>query len=66
MTIKFDEIYEKASKKPEWIKNKDVENDITSAMEDMLWDIEDEYGISIENKEMIYQTIRGIGIGFYA
>lgn len=66
LTIKFDEIYEKASKKPEWIKNKDVENDITSAMEDMLWDIEDEYGISIENKEMIYQTIRGIGIGFYA
>ncbi|MBD3723937.1 MAG: hypothetical protein IE890_00795, partial [Arcobacter sp.] len=54
------------SKKPEWHKNKDVENEITSAMEDILWDIEDEYDISIENKEKIYQTIRGIGISFYA
>ena len=33
-------------------------------MEDILWDIEDEYDISIENKEKIYQTIRGIGISF--
>jgi type I restriction enzyme R subunit len=55
-----------ASKKPECHKNKDVENEITSAMEDVLWDIEDEYDISIENKEKIYQTIRGIGISFYA
>ena len=66
LTIQFDEIYEKASKKPEWHKNKDVENEITSAMEDVLWDIEDEYDISIENKEKIYQMIRGIGISFYA
>ncbi|ABB44226.1 Type I site-specific deoxyribonuclease HsdR [Sulfurimonas denitrificans DSM 1251] len=66
LTLKFDEIYSGASKKPEWHKNKDVENEITSAMEDVLWDIEDEYDISIENKEKIYQTIRGIGISFYA
>lgn len=66
LTLKFDEIYLGASKKPEWHKNKDVENEITSAMEDILWDIEDEYDISIENKEKIYQTIRGIGISFYA
>ncbi|WP_260887627.1 type I restriction endonuclease subunit R [Aliarcobacter butzleri] len=66
LTLKFDDIYLKASKKPEWHKNKDVENEITSAMEDILWDIEDEYDISIENKEKIYQTIRGIGISFYA
>ncbi|QQF51393.1 type I restriction endonuclease subunit R [Campylobacter fetus subsp. venerealis] len=66
LTLKFDEIYLQASKKPEWNKNKDVENDITSAMEDLLWDVEDEYDISINNKEQIYQTIRGIGISFYA
>lgn len=66
LTIKFDEIYAGASKKPEWHKNKDVENAITSAMEDVLWNIEDEYDIAIENKEKIYQTIRGIGISFYA
>ena len=66
LTLKFGEIYERASKKPEWHKNKDVENEITSAMEDVLWDIEDEYNISIDNKDKIYQTIRGIGISFYA
>lgn len=66
LSVKFYEIYEQASKKPEWHKNKDVENEITSAMEDALWEIEDEYGVSIDEKEKIYQTIRGIGISFYA
>lgn len=65
LSVKFYEIYEEASKKPEWHKNKDVENEITSAMEDALWDVEDEYGVSIDEKEKIYQTIRGIGISFY-
>ena len=65
LSMKFYEIYEQASKKPEWHKNMDVENEITSAMEDALWDVEDEYGVSIDNKERIYQTIRGIGISFY-
>ena len=66
LSMKFYEIYEKASKKPEWYKNKEVENEITSVMEDALWDVEDEYGVSINEKEKIYQTIRGIGISFYA
>lgn len=66
LSLKFYEIYEKASKKPEWHKNKDVENEITSQMEDALWEIEDEYGVSINENEKIYQTIRGIGISFYA
>ena len=66
LSMKFYEIYEEASKKPEWHKNVDVENEITSAMEDSLWDVEDEYGVSIDDKEKIYQTIRGIGISFYA
>ena len=66
LSLKFYEIYKKASKKPEWHKNKDVENEITSQMEDALWDVEDEYGVSIDEKEKIYQTIRGIGISFYA
>ncbi|WP_459861543.1 type I restriction endonuclease subunit R [Campylobacter concisus] len=65
LSVKFYEIYEEASKKPEWHKNKDVENEITSAMEDALWDVEDEYDVSIDEKEKIYQTIRGIGISFY-
>ncbi|NLM98681.1 MAG: type I restriction endonuclease subunit R [Campylobacteraceae bacterium] len=66
LTLKFKEVYLEASKRPEWHKNSDVENEITSALEDSLWDIEDDYGVMIEDKETIYKTIRGIGIGFYA
>lgn len=66
LTLKFDEIYDYFSQRPEWHKNEDVEKEITSKMEDALWDIEDEYGILIDDKEKIYQTIRGIGISFYA
>jgi len=65
LSLKFNAIYQENSKKPEWHKNKDVENAITSSMEDILWDIEDDYGIAIEDKEKIYQIIRGIGISFY-
>ena len=35
-------------------------------MENALWDVEDEYSVLIDGKEKIYQTIRGIGISFYA
>ena len=66
LALKFDEIYKQHTLKPEWNKNKDVENEITSDMEDYIWEIEDEYEISIENKETIYQLIRGIGISSYA
>lgn len=66
LALKFDEIYKKHTLKPEWEKNKDVENEITSDMEDFIWDIEDEYEISIDSKKKIYQVIRGIGISFYA
>ena len=66
LSMKFYEIYEQASKKPEWHKNMDVENEITSQMEDALWKVEDEYHVLINDKEKIYQTIRGIGISFYA
>ena len=66
LSMKFYEIYEQASKKPEWYKNMDVENEITSQMEDALWKVEDEYHVLINDKEKIYQTIRGIGISFYA
>ena len=66
LSMKFYEIYEQASKKPEWHKNMDVENEITSQMEDALWKVEDEYYVLINDKEKIYQTIRGIGISFYA
>ena len=66
LSLKFYKIYEEASKKPEWYKNKEVENEITSDMEDALWEVEDKYGVLIDDKEKIYQTIRGIGISFYA
>ncbi|PHO11348.1 hypothetical protein CPG38_13490 [Malaciobacter marinus] len=65
LALEFDKIYKEHSLKPEWDKNKDVENEITSDMEDFIWDIEDEYDINVENKERIYQVIRGIGISFY-
>jgi type I restriction enzyme R subunit len=65
LALEFDKIYKQHSLKPEWDKNKDVENEITSDMEDCIWDIEDEYEINIEDKKKIYQVIRGIGISFY-
>lgn len=66
LSLEIDKIYKNASQKPEWNKNRDIENEIESSIEDKLWDLEDKHNININNKEKIYQILRNIGIGIYA
>lgn len=64
--ISFDDIFKKQSKKPDWVNNSDVTNQIDGQIEDILWNLEDEHNIKFENLDKIIARIRSIGINNYS
>jgi type I restriction enzyme R subunit len=66
IAIKLNEIFKEVSKKPDWVNNSDVKNQIEGQIEDILWDLEDKYNIQFEDAEAIIGRIRNIGINNYS
>jgi len=66
VVLKVNKIFNEVSKKPDWINNSDVTNQIEGQIEDILWDLEDEYDIQFENSDEIIGRIRNIGINNYS
>jgi len=66
VSISFDNIFKKLSKKPDWVNNSDVTNQIDGEIEDILWDLEDEHNIKFENLDEIIARVRSIGINHYS
>jgi type I restriction enzyme R subunit len=66
VALKLNTIFKDVSKKPDWVNNSDVKNQIEGQIEDILWDSEDEYGAEFENSEEIIGRIRNIGINNYS
>ena len=63
--LEITEIFEKASKKPDWKNNSDMRNKIEGQIEDIFWDIEDTYGIKFDNSDELLATIQQIGVNNY-
>lgn len=66
ISISFNDIFVEASKKPDWVNNTDVTNQIDGDIEDILWDIEDEYSVKFDNSDEIISRVRSIGINNYS
>ena len=66
IAIKLDEIFKEVSKKPDWVNNSDVKNQIEGQIEDILWDLEDKNNIQFVDTEAIIGRIRNIGINNYS
>lgn len=66
VSISFDNIFKEAVKKPDWVNNSDVTNQIDGQIEDILWDLEDEHNIKFENLDEIIARVRSIGINNYS
>lgn len=64
--LQVDEIFKEASKKPDWHNNTDVKNKIEGNVEDMLWDLEDDYEVSFEDSSDLIARIRSIGVNNYS
>lgn len=56
-SLEFDEIIRGYAAKPDWTTNTDIHNKISQDLEEKLWDIEDEYGVSLDTDKILEKTI---------
>lgn len=56
-SLEFDEIIKGYAAKPDWTTNTDIHNKISQDLEEKLWDIEDEYGVSLDTDKILEKTI---------
>lgn len=56
-SLEFDEIIKGYAAKPDWTTNTDIHNKISQDLEEKLWDIEDEYDVSLDTDKILEKTI---------
>ncbi|MBM6823100.1 hypothetical protein, partial [Fusobacterium mortiferum] len=61
-SIKVVEKLTEISKKPDWETNSDIHNEIAGFIEELLWDLEDEYNVKFDNLNEIIENVISIGI----
>ncbi|ETD25006.1 type I restriction endonuclease subunit R [Helicobacter macacae] len=66
LSLKADEIYTRFCKKPQWFDSSEVKNSIESELEDIVWGIEDRFGVKIEDFGKICEVLRNIAVDKYA
>ncbi len=66
IVLKINNIFKEISKKPDWVNNTDVSNQIDAKVEETLWDLEDEYDIKFTKIDEIISKVRSIGINNYS
>ncbi len=59
------ETFNEASRKPDWKNNSDVRKKIEGQLDDLFWEMEDNYGLKFENMDELLATIQQIGINNY-
>jgi len=65
-SLDVDAVFIEVSKKPDWQNNTDVKNTIEGKIEDMLWNLEDDYEVSFEETSDLIARIRSIGVNNYS
>lgn len=65
IVLQIHDIFTEASKKPDWKNNSEVRKGIEGQVEELIWDIEDEYNVKFENLDTILATIYNLGINNY-
>ncbi len=65
VVLKIDEMFREVSKKPDWKNNTEVRKAIEGQVEELIWDLEDEYSVKFDNLDTILATIHSIGINNY-
>ncbi len=64
--LKIVDIFQKASRKPDWKTNRDVRNKIEGEIEELFWGMEDIYGLKFVDSDTLLATLQQIGINNYA
>jgi len=63
--MKIADIFQEASKKPDWKNNADVRNKIEGQIDDLFWEMEDTYGLKFDDSDELLATIQQIGVNNY-
>ena len=63
--MKIVEIFQEASKKPDWKNNSDMRNKIEGQIDDLFWEMEDKYGVKFSQSDELLATIQQIGVNNY-
>jgi len=63
--LQIDEVFKQAAKKPDWQHNNDIRNQIDQSIDDILYELEKQFGIHFENPTEIIAKVRSIGINNY-
>ena len=64
--LQIDEIFKAVSRKPDWQHNSDVRNQIDQSIDDILYQLEQQYNLHFENPTELIVQARLIGINNYA
>ena len=65
VVLKIDEMFREVAKKPDWKSNVEVRKHIEGQVEELIWDLEDEYCVKFDKLDSILATIHSIGINNY-
>ena len=60
--LRIDEVFREASKKPEWQTNRDLRNRIEEQIDDILWELERDYGMKFDDIETLLKELVEIGV----
>lgn len=63
--LQITEIFQEASKKPDWKNNSDMRNRIEGQIDDLFWEMEDRYGVKFDDGDELLASIQQIGINNY-
>ncbi len=63
--LKITKIFKEASRKPDWKNNRDMRNKIEGEIEDLFWEMEDIYGLKLDDSDALLAIIQQIGINNY-
>lgn len=66
LSLKTDEIYTIFCKKPQWFDSIEVKNSVESELQDMIWEVEDRFGVKIDDFGKICEVLRNIAVDKYA
>ena len=65
LSLKIDEIYTRFCKKPQWFDSVEVKNSVESELEDMIWEVEDRFGVKIDDFGKICEVLGNIAVDKY-
>lgn len=63
--LQITEIFQEASKKPDWKNNSDMRNRIEGQIDDLFWEMEDRYGVKFDDGDELLASIQQIGLNNY-